>query len=269
MLNFRGKLGQLYTLEHLASGQSVIHALHPLAKLLGVFTFLLCVVSLDRYALGRTLPYLPLLAVVLLLAELPVSLIVKRAAALLPLVFVAGLFNLLFDRTPLLQVAGFTVTTGLLSVVVILLRTLLCVGAAVILVSVTPFHLLTGELRRLRVPAVLLTVMEMTYRYLSLLVEEASTMRAAYHLRHPTAKGIEMRDMGTFIAQWLLRSVDRAGRIYQAMQCRGYGGKARPAHIIPWRTADTLFLLGFAGGSLLLRLFDLPFLLGRLAQGGG
>jgi cobalt/nickel transport system permease protein len=53
-------------------------------------------------------------------------------------------------------------------------------------------------------------------------------MNTAYCLRNTGRKGIEMRpllqlrDMGSFTGQLLIRSFDRADRIYNAMKCRGY-----------------------------------------------
>jgi cobalt/nickel transport system permease protein len=63
---------------------------------------------------------------------------------------------------------------------------------------------------------------ELTYRYIGVLLNEAYSMSIAYSLRSPNRKGIEMRDMGSFTGQLLLRSIDRAERVYNAMKCRGY-----------------------------------------------
>jgi len=47
-------------------------------------------------------------------------------------------------------------------------------------------------------------------------------MSVAYSLRNFNRKGIEMRDMGSFSGQLLLRSFNRAERVYNSMKCRGY-----------------------------------------------
>jgi cobalt/nickel transport system permease protein len=63
---------------------------------------------------------------------------------------------------------------------------------------------------------------EMTYRYIGVLLHEAYSMSVAYSLRSPGGKGISVRDTGSFAGQLLIRSFDRADRVYNAMKCRGY-----------------------------------------------
>jgi cobalt/nickel transport system permease protein len=67
---------------------------------------------------------------------------------------------------------------------------------------------------------------EMTYRYIGVLFVEAYSMFTAYSLRSTGAKGIAIKDMGCFAGQLLLRSIDRADRVYNAMKCRGYALRA-------------------------------------------
>jgi len=94
--------------------------------------------------------------------------------------------------------------------------------AVFILVSVTPFSQLLNTLQRLRIPNIFITMFEITYRYIGVLLTEAHTMSVAYSLRSSGGKGIKIRDTGSFAGQFLIRSFDRAGRIYHAMKCRGY-----------------------------------------------
>jgi cobalt/nickel transport system permease protein len=94
--------------------------------------------------------------------------------------------------------------------------------AVLILVSVTRFSELTNEMRRLRLPPIFIIMFELSYRYIGVLLNEAYSMSIAYALRSPNRKGIDMRDMGSFSGQLLIRSFDRAERVYNAMKCRGY-----------------------------------------------
>jgi cobalt/nickel transport system permease protein len=77
-------------------------------------------------------------------------------------------------------------------------------------------------MRRLRLPDIFIVMFELTYRYTAVLLNEAYSMSIAYSLRSPNRKGIEMRDMGCFSGQLLIRSFERAERVYNAMKCRGY-----------------------------------------------
>lgn len=162
------------------------------------------------------------------------------------------------------RLGGVAFSFGTVSFFTILFRTLLCVAAVLILVAVTPFSELTGQLRRLRVPGILISLFEMTYRYISTLLEEASSMFIAYRLRSRTKKGLEMRHMGFFVGQLLIRSFDRAERVYNAMKCRGYSLRNSYAARRPMAGADYLLLALTCGLPLLFRLVDFERLFASL-----
>jgi cobalt/nickel transport system permease protein len=53
-------------------------------------------------------------------------------------------------------------------------------------------------------------------------LNEAYSATLAYSLRSAGKKAIKMSDMGSFSGILLIRSFDRAERVYNAMKCRGY-----------------------------------------------
>jgi cobalt/nickel transport system permease protein len=212
----------LYSLEQLSGGNTCIHRLHPMVKLLVSVIFIVTVVSFNRYALGQLVPYIFYPMLMTALSETPYKMLVKRFFIALPFCLFAGISNVIFDNTSAFTIIGITVSSGFISLVTILFKTYLCVMAVLILVSVTPFYELTTALWRLRIPGIFITMFEMTYRYIGVLVHEAYSMSIAYSLRSCNRKGIEMRDMGSFAGLLLIRSFDRADRVYNAMKCRGY-----------------------------------------------
>lgn len=263
MADARGRLRALDSLERLAAGRTCIHALHPYTKLAATLIYLLCLLSLSRYDFARLAPYLAYPFVTLALAEVPYRLVFGRALAALPFCAFAGLSNLLLERAPLARLGGLTLTAGAVSCAVLLLRAYLCVAAVLALVAVTPLSELTGALRRLHVPGFFVSLLELCYRYLGTLAEEAASLSAAYRLRARGARGVALRHFGSLAGGLLLRSLDRAERVYAAMQCRGYPHRVREAPARPPRRADICFLLLACGSSVLFRAVDLPALLGR------
>lgn len=104
-----------------------------------------------------------------------------------------------------------------------LIKSNLCVLAMLILTWTTPFHEILQELRRLRLPAVMLTTLALMYRYLPVLGDETRRMQRARASR--TFSGDRRRawqSLGTIIGRLFLRSTDRAERIYLAMCARGW-----------------------------------------------
>lgn len=66
------------------------------------------------------------------------------------------------------------------------------------------------------------------------------------------------------IGQLLLRTLDRAKRIHQAMLCRGFDGELRVLRPLKLDLRDVVFLVGWSVLFILLRLYDIPQWLGRL-----
>jgi cobalt/nickel transport system permease protein len=124
----------------------------------------------------------------------------------------------------MLMFGEFIVTGGMISFLSIMIKTVLSVWAVLLLVSTTGVADLSRQLSAIGVPNIMVLQFVMTYRYLSVLIKEARTMFASYILRSNGAKGIHMRDMGTFLGVLLLHSIDRADRVYSAMKCRGFSG---------------------------------------------
>jgi len=213
---------ELYALEQLAIGNTLIHRLHPLVKLLSTVLFIIIVVSFNRYALGRLIPFFLFPAIIIALSDTPYSMLFKRFLIALPFCLFAGISNVFFDKAVAFEIGGIVISFGLLSLFTILFKCYLCVMAVLILVSVTPLSELTFEMRRLKIPFIFIVIFEMIYRYIGVLLNELFLMNTAYCLRNTNKKGIEMRDMGSFTGQLLIRSFDRADRIYNAMKCRGY-----------------------------------------------
>lgn len=283
-----GELRELTRLEELSCGDSAVHRLHPGTKILVTFFYLICVMSLERHAVTRLTPFLFYPVLVCAAAEIPAGLLLRRVLPALPFAVFGGISNLLFERSAAGNLGSFVITAGMLSFAVILFRTVLCVAAVMILIAVTPFTDITEALRRMHVPAVFTDLLEMMYRYLSVLFEEAELMVTAFRLRSGGRKWPEIREYAPLISQLFLRSADRAERIYDAMKCRLYGagrggasGAQRSGETVAdvsgaqdpgwavaaarrWSSADWFYFLAAGGSSLLFALTDIPALIGMI-----
>ena len=262
MTDIRSKTRELYALEQLADGATILHRLHPMAKLLGCVGYLICLISLGSGSVGQMAAFCFYPVIVLALGEIPLGMVLRRCLIVLPFCLLMSLGNLWTQRQVLWMLGTIPVTAGLISSLGILIRAILSVAAVLALIAVTPFPQLTGALGRLHVPGTLIALLEMTYRYVGVLMDEAGHMSDAYHLRAPMHKGLEMRHMGPFVGSLLLRSFDRAERIYGAMRCRGYGGSWNVGKGVPMEKKDLVYLLLVLGSSVLFRLTDLAGWLG-------
>lgn len=239
----QNKIYELYALEQLADGDTFIHKIHPAVKLFVTVFFIIMVVSFDRYMLARLVPYVFYPTLLMALSETPYKALFKRFLLALPFCLFAGISNLIFDRNIAFNAYNLTVSYGAISFFTIILKTYLCVMVVLLLVSTTPFVQLTAELRRFKVPSIFVLMFEMTYRYIGVLIDEAYSMYTAYFLRSTNTGGIAMKDMGSFVGQLLLRSFERAERIYESMKCRGYANAMIAQNKRNLTQKDILFLL--------------------------
>ncbi len=132
----------------------------------------------------------------------------------------------------LLMVEFFIVGIGLLSLLspaarpvflAAFLKSNLCVLAMLLLTWTTPFHDLLQELRRLKLPPVMLTTLALMYRYLPVLAEESRRMRRARASRtFSPRRRLAWHTLSAIVGQLFVRSADRAERIYLAMCARGW-----------------------------------------------
>lgn len=276
MSHITSKTDGIGRLEELAEGGSGIHTLSAFSKLFVTLVYIILVVSFSPYDLSGSLVFLLYPVIITAIGEIPGRLIIRRLLVTLPFVAFAGISNLLLDRAVYLQAGGLVITYGMLSGASILFKMVLTVWAVLLLIATTPFLKISRVCAVLPVPELLVTIMELIYRYLSVLLEEAVAMYHGYILRCPGAKGIRIPDMGAFLGQLILRSMKRAERIYDAMKCRGYhdgviyssgGQDGRPIGLLEklgtnWR--EMAGVLGVCGILIVCRFINISQLLGSL-----
>ncbi len=220
MDGFAASLRHLESLEELSGGESLLHRCSATAKIVFTFVYIAAVVSFPAYGRLGLLWFFLYPAAAVRTARLPCRLLFRRTAAALPFVCFAGAANLFLDKVPVEITGGLTVSGGVLSFAVLLVKAFLSVSAVLILAATTPPDVLAGGLRRLHVPCILILQLLLTWRYLGVLTGEAGTIAAAYRMRAPQSRGIRWNDWPALAGALLLRSLDRAERIYRAMQCR-------------------------------------------------
>lgn len=251
-------------LDTLARRDTSVHRLDPRAKVVTTVAFILAVVSFDKYEISALLPFLLFPVALVAAADLPAGLLLKRLLLVAPFAVLVGIFNPLLDREVLLHLGPVEISGGWISFASILLRVLLTVSAALVLVSTAGFTAVCMALERLGAPRVFALQLLFLYRYIFVLVEEASRMVRARALRSFHGRGMGMRVFGHLIGQLLLRTMDRAQRIHLAMLCRGFDGEIRLLRPLRIGRAEVVFTLGWSALFVFLRLFDVPQEIGRL-----
>jgi cobalt/nickel transport system permease protein len=253
-------------LDSLSRKETFIHRVHPAAKLITTVIYLAVVVSFARSEVISLLPYVFYPVLIFSFAELPVVPILKRALLAAPLIIGIGILNPFFDQDSVL-ILGLAVSRGWLTFLSILIKGSLTVTASLLLIATTGIERLAAGMRSLKVPKILVLQLLLTYRYISVLIEELSRMLRAYFLRAPGQSGIKRDHWGSFTGQLILRTFDRAQRVYQAMMLRGFTGEYYPEDIAKVSFKDLIFLSGWSLFFIIGRIYSLPVVLGSLLTG--
>ncbi|TDP57304.1 cobalt ECF transporter T component CbiQ [Aminicella lysinilytica] len=246
---------ELYN-ERYAAGDGLLQSMDPRIKVLVVLAFMVFIGFTDNciilvaagtvsalYAAASALPLRPYL---------------RRTWLYLPtLIFILnlpGASSLLTGGTPLFYIipAGNFVhegvyfsTAGLNMALRIALRTGDSMAFAFLLLMTTRWSDLTCGLRRMHLPEIFVSILNMAYRYLFLIAETGTDMMQARHMR--TVGAIKSADSRRFVSsragQLFIRVHSMSDDIYGAMKLRGYDGS--PVNLRELRTgaADWLFVL--------------------------
>ena len=257
-------LWELSEMDELAAQDSPIHRLSPTAKLLTAIAYILVVVSYHKYDLSGLIVMLLYPVLLFQLSDIPISVCFYKLRIVLPLVMAVGLFNPFFDRAPLVYLGTVPVSGGVVSMLTLMLKGVLCLMVSFLLMATTPIDSLCAALRKLHIPGMLVTLLLLTYRYVGVMTEELAVMTDAYHLRAPGQKGIHVSAWGSFLGQLLLRSMDRAQELYSSMLLRGYHDHFHYAPMKTFDLRDGLYLVGCIAIFLLLRFVNIAQLLGSI-----
>lgn len=248
---------------------SLIHGLDPRVKFVLTLAFILAT-ALTRP--GAWPIYILLLALALsaaVLSELGVGYVLKRASLALPFVLAALPLLITSDGLPLmiLPLGPWVLTItgeGLTRFGSIAAKSWISVQMAIILAASTPFPELLVAMRAVRIPRLLVAIVGMMWRYLFVLADEVLRLMRARDARsaHPPEPVGKVggslpwraRVTGGMAGSLLLRSFDRADRIYAAMAARGYDGEVRTLPGLPLSRAEWFVLIA---GLLTLSLLSL------------
>lgn len=219
----------LALIDHHLDHDSALHRWHPVAKLVGIGVLVVATACVGRLAwagaaLGMGLG-------VILLSSLSPRVVVRSMRSLLLLIaaFVA-IMALTAGEQVLWRLGPLTIhreggVMGSLFAARAVAILLLIAG----LVATTPFSLLCRSLRRLGVPNRFVQILLLAYRMNFAVGGEMESIQTALAARgfrwQPTRFGLST--FGTVLGSLLVRSLERADNLYDAMLARGYDGEMR------------------------------------------
>ena len=218
------RLQEFQKIQELWQRSHWMNDLHPLGKLLISVIYIFTVVSFDKYEMAPLILMSAYPIFGFILGELSFRTGIYRMRLILPLVIFVGILNPFFDKEILFYIGKLGITGGMISMLTLMMKGFYAVLAAYILIATTSIEKLCQALRIIHVPKIIVIVILLIERYFYIMGEEADRIATAYKLRAPKQKGIHYSAWGTLVGMWLIRSMDRAGIVYESMLLRGFKG---------------------------------------------
>lgn len=236
--------------SHGKAGLSFIHRIDPRIRLAVAFSFAVLIVLVERFAvLGAALAVSFLF--VLLARSLTRSSIRRIAGLNGFMLMLAILLPLTTPGTPMAQFGPLSWSQpGLLQAALIALKANAILAAFIALAGTIEHAHLGFALNGLGMPEKLTHIMLFKVRYLGVIQREYQRLREAMRLRafRPRCNRHTFRVLGYLIGMLLIRSLDRAERVHEAMKCRGFRGRFYVLEHFRIASADVAFAaVSFAG----------------------
>jgi cobalt ECF transporter T component CbiQ len=252
LVDINNTLEQTIFADKIARQKGLLQALDPRLKIVSLFMLLFAVNLSHKLAV---IFILYLIALILaLLSAIPLGFFIKRVW-LLNLIFTGIVALPALFITPghvLLRLPpGIVITqTGAMSALFLLLRVGTSVSFAVLFVLSTPWNDILKALGVMRVPDVIVLVLQMTYRYIHLLLHITNDMFLSRKSRilKRFNRGEEQHMVAATAGNLLGKSLQLSSEVYLAMESRGYRGYPRTMdlfqiHWFDWLAALVVLLI--------------------------
>ncbi len=233
-----------------------------------ILVFIIFVGLLPEGAWAAYILDLSLILSLTLTSRIGVNLVLKRSLLTLPFIL-AALPLIFWDPQPQISIVLirdieiYLSQTGCLRFLAITVKSWLCIQAAVLLTASTQFSEIVTAMKQLRVPIIITSIIELMWRYLFIIIDEAQCLTQARLSRsandHFPSFNLrfhiwQARVTGGMAGSLFLRSLERSDRVYAAMLSRGYSGDLLPTEQLPLSKGNWKILgVGlFAAGLILL-----------------
>lgn len=217
------------------------------ALLIVTVIYLATLLSLSLYNITTLLLFAIFPIVNANLCGLSYGKILSRSLLIVPIVAFFVIFNPIYDTTPIEIYPDVAIREGWITLTSVIVRGILSFQALLILIYSKGIYDICNALQRLKVPSVLTIQLQLTIRYMRLLLEELLSMQRARMARGYGRKHLSLRMWATMIGQLFIRTTDRSQRITAAMKSRGFTGTIPrfSSYESSWSTKDSIYTLSW------------------------
>ncbi len=223
-----------------------LYLIDPRIKIVSAFFLIFLVVS-GTQNVYRFLSFFCILLAIAVFSRLPLLPLFKRSLVIIPFAVVVTAFLPLFGNGETIEVFSISLyVEGLEKFKDVVLKAFLSVFCAAMLIESTEFQDLLKGFEKLKMPTIMVVLISFTYRYFSVILEEANRMKRARDARSSRGSFVwQMKTIGNILGQLFIRSYERSERIYQAMALRGFTGDVKTMDTLRVTKKDVVVGVGF------------------------
>jgi cobalt/nickel transport system permease protein len=248
--DLHGAIGHARSADESSKADGVLQRLDPRVKVVGLLSLILAAalahkvaVVLEIFALAVMLALVSRVRIVTLATRVWVGALLFSGLIAVPAVFITP--GHIVGRLPILN---WPVTEqGLRTAALLTARVETAATLSLLLIFTTPWTEVLKALRALRVPAVFVVILGMTYRYIFLMIE---TARAMFESRRSRMVGVlagpdRRRLAAASVGVLLGKSFQLSDEVYLAMRSRGFRGEVDTLDDFRMRLRDWACLIVF------------------------
>lgn len=227
--------------EPFARGNSIIHRIDPRFKL--VFAAALSIATAVSYRFVALFFALGLSLLLVAASRLNVAAVLKKLMVVIGfLVLLWLVLPLTFEGEVFARIGPLDITRpGLVLSAQISLKSVSILLIFIALVTTAGFVTIGHAMDRLGIPAKIVHLLLMSYRYIFVIEQEYRRLWRAAKIRgfRPATNLHTYRTYAYLIGMLFVRAAERADQVYKAMRCRGFDGRFYcladfPAHYRNW-----------------------------------
>ena len=213
--------------DNIVKSESILYKFDPRLKIISLFLFSICLAFFKSFPVLFLSLFLSSLLV--LLSLLPFKEVLKRLVPVNAMIVFLWLFLPFTTGGETIYIVGLLEVTkeGLVLASTLTVKANAMMLLFIAFVASTPVNTAGHAMGKLGVPDKLVHLFFFTYRYLHVIYEEYLRLKTAMLIRGfvPKTNIHTYRSYAYLVGMLLVKSVDRANRVHDAMVCRGFTGK--------------------------------------------
>lgn len=217
-------ISEIEQCNSMAHNDQWMNKIHPLVKFVLTLMYIIITLSFHKYDIFGCFSMFLYPCLLFMLTDLSFWHCLRRIWGIFPVIIIMGIGNLWFEQN-VIMLGGVGIPAGCLAMLTLCMKTVFCVLASYLLIVTTPMEQICHALRMLRIPKIIVMQIQLSYRYIPVVLAEVQHMIQAYALRAPGQNGISIKAWGSFVGQLILRCFERAVQVYESMMVRGFDGE--------------------------------------------